>query len=276
MTQKTKQTHGVKKDFPAQNATSELLATSSENDLLFGPGGINSARPDFLEKLTTLKEPALRHMAAEGFFPAPSRRRFNLTATITGVIRCLITRAERKTAKELPDLPSMDAAEGSGLFTKKFLQTLKSAGCPGFHPSGRIELSHLLPGIEAWLAGDNQRDKLELQREGVPTYSVMREKYQALNEKLKHGELNGSLMDSDTAIATGLAAQSIYFAMLDRLGVDFPGRLAGRHAAEIKTEVDKALKKIRHAVQKEFATRRQTTERQLAAQREQDELVKVP
>ena len=95
-----------------------------------------------------------------------------ITATISGIIKCLLERSDRNKPNELPTLASMDAAEGAGLFTKRFLQTLKSAGCPGFPASGRIELSTLLPGIEAWLSGDNQRDKLELQREGAANWGI--------------------------------------------------------------------------------------------------------
>ena len=113
------------------------------------------------------------------------------------------------------------------------------------------------------------------QREGVANYETMRVKYQALNEKLKHGELNGRLMDADTAIETGTAAQAIYFAMLDRLAVDFPGRLAGRTAAEIKHEVDGTLKKIREAVEKEFESRANTARARLETERKQEELLKV-
>jgi hypothetical protein len=274
MSKKHQETQAPKKLLAAATA-SELLPASSESDLLFGPNALTQARPDFFEKVTGLNENQLRLMSAEGYMPPFVRRRANITATIFGAIKCLLDRTNRKQTRELPDLASMDAAEGAGLFTKKFLQTLKAGGAPGFHPSGRIELAKLLPGIEPFLAGDNQHDKLELQREGVANYETMRVKYQALNEKLKHGELNGRLMDADTAIETGTAAQAIYFAMLDRLAVDFPGRLAGRPAAEIKHEVDATLKKIREAVEKEFESRATTARVRLETERKQEELLKI-
>lgn len=271
MTKISHQTQAPKKLLPP----SELIPSAADNDLLFGPNGLTQARPEFFEQVTGLNENQLRLMSSEGFFPPFMRRRANITATVRGAFKCLLERLARRQNRDLPDFPSMEACEGAGLFTKKFLQTLKAGGCPGFHPSGRVELSKLLAGIEPFLAGDNQSDKLELQREGVANYETMRVKYQALNEKLKHGELNGRLMDADTAIETGTAAQAIYFAMLDRLAVDFPGRLAGRTAAEIKTEVDNTLKKIRESVQKEFAARATTARAKLETERTQDELLKT-
>jgi len=282
MSQKIQLTHGVKKDFTAGNNAGEARHSpnpdrfalgENSNSILFGPGGIDSARPDFMELVTGLKEHQLRTMASEGYFPPPVKRKFRIGETVRGAFQCLMARMERKT--EMPTYGSMEAAEGAGICSKKFLQTLKNGGCPGFHSNGRVDLGLLIPGIEAWLSGDNQRDKLELQREGVSSWGVLREKYQAKNEMLKHDELDGKLMDRETSEQIGLAAQTVYFSMLDRLGVDFPGRLAGRTAAEIKKEVDKALLNIRRSVEKEFESRRKSAAQQLEALRKQDELVKI-
>lgn len=209
------------------------------------------------------------------YIPKPVKRQFPISETLRGWIAFQRHQIEKsKQRRGFSDITTMEASEGAGIFTKKFLQLLKHSGCPGFHPSGRLEWDKLLPGIEAWLSGDNQSDKQELQREGVSSWSALREKYLAKSAKLEHDELDKRLMDADLASQLGLSAQAIFFALLDRLEVDFPARLAGHSAAEVKVEVSKTLHRIRAAVKKEFDAHQKKSTAELEKLQHKDDLVK--
>ena len=244
---------------PAAGATHATHATAAQLAIALG--------------LPDLDDAFLRNHHKDGI-PKPVKSKYPINDTILALLKYYHAKTAEKKSGAEEIFPSMEAFSRASGISPAMLREMKADKCPGFHASGRIHLFEFLGGLETWLAGDNQHDKQELLREGVNSWTNLREKYQGKSEKLKHDELNGGLMDADTALDCGLAAQAVYFGMLDRLAVDFPGRLAGRKAAEIKTEVDKTLKKIREAVQKEFAARLKKSDAQLEAQRKADEAVK--
>jgi hypothetical protein len=239
---------------------------------------VGHSRPldeSLLRRLGDEKRPtSINPATGRPWVPKPVKRLFEVIPTIDGLLAWQSNQLERR-ASHTEIFPNQEAFSRASGISIAMLREMKSDHCPGFNANGTIELFKWLAGLETWLTGDHQHDKLELMREGVASWDALRSKYQAKIEQLKHGELEGRLMDTDTAVDTGLAAQAVYFAMLDRLEIDFPARLSGRTAAQIKTEVGKTLQKIRDNVQKEFEKRRQKSEAQLAAQRKQDELVKT-
>jgi hypothetical protein len=206
------------------------------------------------------------------WIPKPVRGKYNVLLTIAGVLAWHRWRAERRTDFQL-EYPTMEAFSTATGISKNLLKEMKRDNCPGFHASGRIQLLAWLAGLEPWLSGKSVNDQFKLTAEGVTSWAEFREKYQALNEKIKNGDLLGTLVMFDAVTEVIQTAQAIFFGGLDRQSVDFPARLAGRDAIYVKRAVEKYDKELRRGVEREFNEIIRRKEAQLEAQRKQQTLV---
>lgn len=232
-------------DLPGASAPAAFTLSASETSERLAPfTGMNDAALRNLE--------AKRDPSGAPYIPKAVRGKRDTAATLAGVNRYLRDRAEKSEGLRT-NLPNMEALEALTGIPRSHLKTMKSDGAPGFHDSGRINLPEWLAGLGAWLAGKTDKDRFVLQREGVGSYAEMKEKYQALNEQIKNGELSGATINKQTALAVALEVLSIHCQSYDRILQETPVLLAGQNAATVRAEMEKYLKTARDAEESALA-----------------------
>ena len=232
-------------------AGGELLLESRPRAIIFGPNGSESVRAQTLQALTGFDDAALRRLGYDGAIPKPMKAKWPLQATIVGLFQYLRKKADR-ISLSLPVFPSMESCEGSGYFSKRFLQLLKSSGLPGFENT-RVDFNKIIPALEPWLAGTPESDKRELQFEGVTDYAEMGEKYKAKLAKHQFAEAKGQSVTRSAAVETIRVLQSIHFHGYDRLIEELPSAMAGRDAGHIRQQLAKYVAELRQAELNEIA-----------------------
>lgn len=230
---------------------SGLLIQPPSSALVFGPNSSDRVRAEIIFSVTGFDDAALRRAPLKNYFPSPIRARYDLQKTITGIVKFFRERLEANSLT-LPRFDTMEACEGAGYFSKRFLQTLKSAGLPGFENT-RVDLNKIIPALECWLASTPEGDRNLLAIEGVRSFQEMGEKYRAKTAKVEYETAQGDRIAKAVAIDCLRVNQSIHHGSYDRMIEELPAQLAGRDAATIRKILIETAEAIRRAEDNEIA-----------------------
>jgi hypothetical protein len=133
------------------------------------------------------------------------------------------------------------AAASKTKLTLEQVKAAKDAGCPAFHPSGRIECDKLIEIVGL----DGKVDKrLE---------EALRIRVDRMTRELRFGVLKGRLIDKAIVRQGITAGVSTLFTELDRVRGEAPGALKGNSEREIDIWFERQINHIRSNLTAKFA-----------------------
>ena len=203
-----------------------LLPIVEQTAILVGSDGKTSAPSQFFQKLFECDDQFLRRRDQTGDIPKPTGGRRDIYATVQGVRRYDLRRADNGGLAAV-SFDSMESCESATGIPKSFQQTAKSNGCPAFRGS-RVYLADLLKWTFSQ-GGDG---------EAMTDWNAHYEKFKALNEEADHRERMRELVTFSEFQTFTQNFSALCFNALKRWRSECPRELEQRDRAFIKKALD--------------------------------------
>jgi hypothetical protein len=140
------------------------------------------------------------------------------------------------------------AAASKTKLTLEQVKAAKDAGCPAFHPSGRIECDKLIEWVAANPEIVGLDGKVDKRLE-----EALRIRVDRMTRELRFGVLKGRLIDKAIVRQGITAGVSTLFTELDRVRGEAPGALKGNSEREIDIWFERQINHIRSNLTAKFA-----------------------
>ena len=187
--------------------------------------------PSQLARLSGLSERRLRQLAAEGWFPRPTRSGYPLVPAIQGLLKFYRERDQRREVQDAYD--SLAAcASGTGI-PLTALKHAKRSGCPAFRGS-RVYLGPLL----RWLFETPDRSPINYEQERAQHVLLQNAKL-----KVQLRQLKGELIPAEEVAHRGRELGSAIRTVITRLHRLAPS-LEGHAVTVIETRLKEAEDEI--------------------------------